>query len=150
MSSNSLSVEQPRLLAEPVFQILGAAAENFGFGGLRHQLLLEFGDAAAEIFDLAALFGQFLGRRFELDPLGIAAVFHGLEFVAGVGEPLLQRLDLGLERDDLDLLGCRPVLERSSSSPISLASSASLSDSARSASCMALVLTANSSSVARN
>ena len=54
-------VEQPRLFAEAVFQILGAAAENFGFRGLRHQLLFEFGDAAAEILDPAALFGQFLG-----------------------------------------------------------------------------------------
>ena len=68
--------EQPRLLAEPAFQLLDAAAENFGFGGLRHQLLFELGDAAAEILDLAALFGEFLGRGLELDPLGVAAVFH--------------------------------------------------------------------------
>ena len=54
--------EQARLLAEPVLQIVGAAAENFGFGGLRRQLLLELADAAAEILDLAALFVQFLRR----------------------------------------------------------------------------------------
>ena len=81
-----------------------AAAEDFGFGGLRHQLLFEFGRAPAEVFDLAALFGEFLGRRLELEPLGIAAVFHGLDLFAGFGEPVLERLDLGLQRDDFDLL----------------------------------------------
>ena len=97
--------EQPRLIAETIFQILGAAAENFRLGGLRHQLLLEFGSAAAEVLDAAALFTQLLRCVLELDPLGVAAVFHRLDLVAGVGEPVFQGVDLGLERDDLDLLG---------------------------------------------
>ena len=57
-------IEQPRLFAEAIFQILGAASEKLGLRGLRHQLLFEFGDAAAEILDPAALFGQFLGGGF--------------------------------------------------------------------------------------
>ena len=50
--------EQPRLLAEAGLQILGAAAEKFRLRGLRRQMLFEFGDAAGEIVDAAALFGQ--------------------------------------------------------------------------------------------
>ncbi len=41
---------------------------------------------------------------FSSTPLGVAAIFHGLEFVAGAGEPILERVDLGLQRDDLELL----------------------------------------------
>ena len=51
-----------------------------------------------------ALFGQFLGGGFECDLLGVAAAFHGLEFAAGVGEPLFERVDLGLERIDFGFL----------------------------------------------
>ena len=98
-------VEQPRLLAEAGFKILRAAAEDFRFLGLRHQLLLEFGDAAAEVLDPAALFRQFLRRGLQFDPLGIPAILDRLQFVAGSVQPLFQRLDLGLERDDFDLLG---------------------------------------------
>ena len=94
--------------------------------------LLEFGDAAAEILDLAALFGQFLRRGLELDALGVAAVFDRLDVVAGVGEPLLQRVDLRLQRDDLDLLRVGDAATARRAAPISLASSASLSASARS------------------
>ena len=55
--------QQARLFGEARLQILRATAEHFGFGGLRDQLLLELGDAAAEIFDLAAFFREFLCCR---------------------------------------------------------------------------------------
>ena len=99
--------EQLRLLAEPALQIVRAAAEDFRFGRLRRQMLFELADAAAEVLDLAALLFQFLRRGLERGALDVAAVFGHLDVVAGIGEPLLERLDLGLERDDLDLLGCR-------------------------------------------
>ena len=54
-----------RLISQAVFQIHGAAAEDFGLGRLRDKLLLELGDAPAEIFDLGALLGEFLRRRLE-------------------------------------------------------------------------------------
>ena len=38
------------------------------------------------------------------DALGFAAVFHRLDLAAGVGEPVLERFDLRLHGDDLDLL----------------------------------------------
>ena len=69
-----------RLFAEAHFQVGGTAAEDLGLGGLRHQRLFEFGDPATEIFDLSALFRQFMGGGLELDALGVAAVFHRLEF----------------------------------------------------------------------
>ena len=115
MSSNSLCASSRDCSPRRLIQILRALPEKFGLRGLRHQLLFEVGDAAAEIFDPAALFGQFLRGGFEFDALGVAAVFHRLEFVAGVGEPFFQRFDLRLEGDDLDLLGighARTLVER--------------------------------------
>ncbi len=71
---------------------------------MRDKLLFEFGDATAEVFDLAALFRQFLCRGLEFDTLGVAAIFNRLDLVAGGIEPVLERLDLSLERDDVELL----------------------------------------------
>jgi hypothetical protein len=41
----------------------GAAADDFGFDALRHQLLFEFSDATVKVLDLPAFFHQFLGLR---------------------------------------------------------------------------------------
>ena len=99
-------IEQPRLFDEAVFQIiLGAAGEDLVFGGLRDHPLYELGDAMVEILEFDAFFHQFLRRRLELDALGIAAVFHRLQFVAGPVQPFFQRLNEILERDDLNVLG---------------------------------------------
>ena len=150
-SSVSFCVRSLRLIGQAVFQIHGAAAEDFGFGGLRDKLLLEFGRRAGRDFRpwcaprssscVAALSSRRSASRRSSTALtsSPASVSRSLSASTWV-----------LQRHDLDLLARRPAIERSSSSPISLASSASLSASARSASCMALVLTANSSSVARN
>ena len=92
------------MLLERALHLAGAAAEHVGFRRLRGQALLELGHAARQALDLAAFLIQFLGGGAQLDALGLAAVFHRLDFFAGRRQPLFERLDLRLVRDDLDLL----------------------------------------------
>ena len=66
-------IEQPRLLAKAAFKILRPPAEDLRFPGLGNQLLLKLGNAAAEVFNPAALSRQFLRCCLQFDPLGIPA-----------------------------------------------------------------------------
>ncbi len=149
LSSNSLLIEQSRLLAKTAFEILGAASENFRFLGLRHQLLLKLGDTAREILHPAAFFQQFLGAAFNSTRSASrrsSTVFNSWP------APSSRSLSAStcVFSAMISTFWESASVERSSSSLMSFVSSACLSDSARCASCMALDLTANSSSVARN
>src|SRR6516164_1824502 len=87
--------------------MLRSATDDCSLRRLRYQLLFEFGNMPAEIFDAATLFRQFLACVLELDSFGVAAVLDGPEFIARGAEPVLQHLDSVLERDDLEPLRIR-------------------------------------------
>ncbi len=97
-------VKQPRLFSETGFEILRAAAEDFRFLSLRHQLLLKVADATGKIFNSATLLRKFLRCGFQFYALGIPSVLDGLQLMAGSIQPFFQGIDLSLECDDLNLL----------------------------------------------
>ena len=96
--------EQARLLGQPHLHVGDAAAHDLGFGGLRRELALELADAGAEVLHRAALLGELLGGllgRFLLARVAFLGVLHVL---VEARDLILERVDLRLERDDLDAL----------------------------------------------
>ena len=85
------------------FQVVDAVAEHFGFLDLDDQLAIEIGDPLAQVLDPAARLGEFARRGFGLAALLFEPRLRGGEFLFGVADAVLQRVDLGAHRDQLDL-----------------------------------------------
>ena len=96
--------QQAALLAEPRFQLLHAAAEQFRFGRLHHELPLELGGARGELVELAAGLVQLVGRRLGVAALAREAVFGRPHGALVIGDAELHRFDLGAHRSELDAL----------------------------------------------
>ena len=96
--------EDLHLLGEPRFQLLHAAAENLGFGGLRDQCALQLRDPFAKLIDAATLVVEFLRGGARLLALLIEAVADVPRFLFVVVDAVLERLDLGAQRHHFDTL----------------------------------------------
>ena len=81
-----------------------AAAEHLRFGRLHHELPLEFGGARGELVELAARFGQLVGRRLGFGALAREPVFGRPHRALVIGDADLHRFDLGAHRSELDAL----------------------------------------------
>ena len=96
--------EHLHLLGEPAFELLHAAAEDFGFGGLRDQRAFELADAVAKLLDLAALVVELGGRVAGVLALAVEPVADLAGFLLVFVDAVLERIDLGAQRHDLDAL----------------------------------------------
>ena len=121
------------LLAEPRFQVLDPAIEQFRFGGLDLKRAFELGGAGAEIAELATRRHEFGRGRLGVGALARHPVLGLGDGALIFGDAHLHRFDLGAESGDL-VARLSAISVRSPSSPRSLLSSASLSARYRSAS----------------
>ena len=99
--------QQLALRGQAPFQIVDAVAEQFGFLDLDDQLAIEIGDALAQIFDAAARLRKFARRLFGIAALQFKPCLGCREFLFGVADAALERIDLGVHRDQLDLAAVR-------------------------------------------
>jgi len=96
--------QPPALVGEPRLQFLRATAEDFGFYRLPNELTFEIGDTIGQVADLAALGVEQIAGCRGIEAFTAETVLRGLELAFAVVDAILQRINLGAQRDQLDAL----------------------------------------------